>query len=237
MKIINQEQFLQYNIIEYDIVSSTMIVAKDFPENTVIVAQKQESGRGKGNRIWNSDNNNNLYFSLNIKADKNHLDYSQLSFIASLAMRYSIKEYDKNNNSIISKWPNDVLINEKKVCGILLEFDQSKKILDIGIGVNIDCCPNNVLFKATSLKNENIIVTKYDILKFFLKNFTFLLKEWETEGFSIIREKWLQDCYKLKQEIEVNGNRGIFEDIDKDGTLIMTLPNGQKYYVKSGDVF
>ena len=93
MKTINQEQFLQHNIIEYDIVSSTMIVAKDFPENTVIVAQKQESGRGKGNRIWNSDNNNNLYFSLNINADKNHLDYSQLSFIASLAMRYSIKEY------------------------------------------------------------------------------------------------------------------------------------------------
>ncbi len=237
MKIINQERFLNYNIVEFDIVNSTMIIAKDFPENTVIVAKQQEHARGKGDRVWNAENNENLYFSLNIKANKEHLDYSQLSFVASLAMRQSIQEYDKNKNSIVSKWPNDILINSKKCCGILLELDHLTKILDIGIGVNITFYPENTMFKATSLKKEEIITNRYNLLKSFLNNFSFLLKEWESQGFSPIREKWLKNCYRLHQEIEVNNKKGIFDDIDKDGTLIMTLLNGKKYFVKSGDVF
>lgn len=237
MKIINQEKFLTYNIIEYDIVDSTMIVAKNFSENTIIIAQQQEKARGKGDRVWNAENNNNLYFSLNLKANKEILDYSQLSFVSSVAMRQAIKEYDKNNNSIVSKWPNDILINGKKTCGILLEFDFSTKMLCIGIGVNVSFYPENTMFRATSLKKEEIIVDKYSLLKSFLNNFTFLLKEWESYGFTPIRAKWLENCYKLHQEIEVNKQKGIFEDIDKDGTLIMTLQNKKKYFVKSGDVF
>lgn len=237
MNLINQEKFQNYDIIEYDVVDSTMNVIKNFPENTIIIAQKQEKGRGKGNRIWNSENNNNLYFSLIIKANKTNLDYSQLSFVVSIAMRQAIKTFDKKNNNIISKWPNDILINEKKVCGILLEFDYSTKNLIIGCGVNIDSFPNTAMFKATSLKNEEIFTNKYNILKEFLKNFDFLLKKWEIEGFSPIRELWLKNCYKLNKEILVNEQSGIFIDIDNEGTLIMKLSNGKEIYIKSGDVF
>ena len=237
MQIVNQRSYLNYNIIEYDIVSSTMDVIKDFAENTVIVAQKQENSRGKAGRVWQSQNGDNLYFSLNLLADKKNLDYSQLSFVSSVAMRQAIKEYDKNNNLIVSKWPNDILINNKKTTGILLEFDYMTKILIIGIGVNINFFPDNTMFKATSLKQENIIVNRYDLLKSFLKNFNFLFKQWEQNGFEIIRDKWLESCYKLNQEIEVNSQKGIFKDIDRDGTLILELDNGENIFVRSGDVF
>ena len=136
MNIIKEEKFLNYDIIEYDVVDTTMNVAKNFKAKTIIIAQKQTSGKGKGNRVWNSENNNNLYFSLIIEANNNKLDYSQVSFITSVAMRYAISEFDNKNNSIISKWPNDILINNKKAVGILLEFDNNKLIIKSIIGKN-----------------------------------------------------------------------------------------------------
>ena len=195
MNIIKEEKFLNYDIIEYDVIDTTMNIAKNFKAKTIIIAQKQTSGKGKGNRVWNSENNNNLYFSLIIEANNNKLDYRQVSFITSVAMRYAISEFDNKNNSIISKWPNDILINNKKAVGILLEFDNNKLI--IGPGVNINFFPDNVNFNATSLKNEGIIVDKYTLLKRFLANFDYLFKEWEQNGFSSIRMKWLKSSYKL----------------------------------------
>ena len=156
--MLNQTQFLDFDIIEFDCVDSTMIESKKFPIN-------------KGNRIWVSEKNNNLYFSLKIKANKKRLDYSQLSFLCGLAMKNAIEKYDKNNNSINLKWPNDILINSKKVCGILLEFDYLLKELIIGIGVNIDSFPQtNTIFNATSLLNEGIKLDRILLLKDFQKH-------------------------------------------------------------------
>ena len=238
MNIINQKTYGKYNIFEYDVVDSTMNVIKTFQENTVIVAQKQESGKGKTGRVWNSENTGNLYFSIIKKTNKTNLDYSQLSFTSSIAMRQSIAKY-ANNHSIkfISKWPNDILINNKKCCGILLQFERSTNDIIIGIGVNINTYPETANFTATSLKNENIIANKYEILEEFLKNFDFLVSEWENQGFAPIREKWLKNCYKLNEKITVNNTDGIFKNIDKDGTLVIELNNGEFSYIKSGDVF
>jgi len=237
MILLNQEKFYSYNIIEYDVVDSTMNVVKNFLPNTVVIARKQEKGRGKGNRVWNSENNDNLYFSLLIKADKIKLDYSQLSFVVSIAMRRAIKTFDRKNNNVVSKWPNDILINEKKVCGILLEFDYSTKNLVIGCGVNVDSSPVSAIFKATSLKSEGILVDRYEVLKEFLNNFDLLVKIWESEGFAPIRDLWIEHCYRLNEEIVVNEIKGIFTDIDTDGTLILKMENGELIYIKSGDVF
>lgn len=234
--IIGNFNHLKYNVIEYDSVDSTMIEVKKFPENSVVIAKRQENGKGKGDRVWDSSSNNNLYFSLCIATDEKR-DYSQLSFLSSVAMRYAILKFKNSGSSLLSKWPNDVLINEKKVCGILLEHDCSNNILVIGIGVNIDYFPEGAMFKATSLKNEGIVTDKYSILREFLNNFDNLFNEWRLSGFSLIREKWLSDCYKLNQEIEVDCQRGVFDGIDKDGTLIMRLMDGSVKQIKSGDIF
>ncbi|HSQ97478.1 MAG TPA: biotin--[acetyl-CoA-carboxylase] ligase [Rickettsiales bacterium] len=234
-KIINQTQFLNFGIIEFDCVSSTMIIAKDFNENTVIIAQSQSNGKGKTNRLWNSENNGNLYFSFSLNGNNERLDYSQLSFLSGVAMREAILNFNINN-SILLKWPNDILINQKKCCGILLEFDTLSKKLVIGIGVNIKEFPTNVMFNSTSLLKENIIVEKYELLKEFLKNFDYLFNEWQKTGFSTIREKWINNCYKLGQTIKVNEKEGVFEDFDKDGTLILRTIDGV-LHIKSGDIF
>lgn len=234
-KIINQTQFLNYDIIEFDCVDSTMNVVKNFSANTIVVAQSQSNGKGKSDRVWSSENNGNLYFSVLLNASDDKLNYSQLSFLSGLAMREAIASFDIKN-SILLKWPNDILINEKKCCGILLEFDLLSKKLVIGIGVNIKTYPINTMFNATALSNESIDVERYNLLKEFLNNFNRLFDEWKKYGFSVIREKWLKNCYKLNQKIKVNEVEGIFKDLDKDGTLILETKD-KILYVKSGDIF
>jgi len=234
-RIINQIQFLKYDLIEFDCVDSTMNVAKTFPSNSVVIAQSQSNGKGKSSRVWSSENNGNLYFSLILNANDDKLNYSQLSFLSGLAMREAIEKFNKSN-SILLKWPNDILINEKKCCGILLEFDLLSKNLVIGIGVNIKTYPTNTMLNATALAIENINVERYNLLKEFLSNFNYFFDEWKRYGFSVIREKWIKNCYKLGKTIKVNEIEGIFKDLDKDGTLILETKN-EVLYIKSGDIF
>lgn len=238
MKILNQTKYLSYDIIEYDVVDSTMNVVKNYADRTVVIANRQENGRGKADRKWSSDDSSNLYASIMLNADNEGLDYSQLSFLTGVAIRDTIKSLNtKKDNKIVSKWPNDVLINDKKVDGLLLEFDIMNKNLVIGFGININTYPTNTIFPATSLLNEGIITEKYEFLKAFLENFSYLLSLWLDVGFSIIREKWLGGCYRLGEEIKVDNQVGIFETLDNDGTLILKLPNGEIRAIKSGDIF
>jgi BirA family biotin operon repressor/biotin-[acetyl-CoA-carboxylase] ligase len=203
-----------------------MLKIKEHKKNCVVVAQSQTKGRGKEKRIWNSENNGNLYFSLLIETNKRQ-DYSQLSFLSSVAMRNTIQ-------NAVSKWPNDVLLNNKKFCGILLEFDGDNLI--IGCGVNIIFHPNDTNFPATDLKSEGIIVDKYKILKDFLLNFDNLREIWEKEGFNPIKEKWLEACYNLNKKIIVNGEEGIFLGINEAGSLLLKIDKKIKY-INSGDIF
>lgn len=237
MNVINETNHLGYKIFEFDVVDSTMITVKKFKENTVVIAKQQNNGRGKSDRIWTSENNGNLYFSLLIKAEKKELDYSQLSFLTSVALRQAMESFNQVDNKIVSKWPNDILINNKKVCGVLLEFDFSLKNLIIGIGVNINNFPENTIFTATSLKDEGIFIEKYQLLKEFLNNFDSLFNEWKTSGFSKIITKWLSSCYRLGKNIKVNNINGTFKNIDEDGTLILETEDNKTLYVKSGDIF
>ncbi|MDR2527205.1 MAG: biotin--[acetyl-CoA-carboxylase] ligase [Rickettsiales bacterium] len=224
--LLKQEKYLNYNILEFDILDTTINKIKEFPINTIVVANSQMNGKGKGDRVWISDDSGNLYFSMSLKIDKN-LDYSQVSFIASIAMRENIK------NSV-SKWPNDILINNKKCCGILLTNDVN---LIVSAGVNINTYPiNNTNFKATSLKEYGIIIDKIDLLKKFLSAFNYYYNIWIEHGFAIIRSKWLEKCYNLNSKISINDREGIFLDIDINGNLLFKI-DGEIQKISSGDIF
>ena len=239
--IVNQEKYLKYDIIEFDSVDSTMNVIKDYPFNTIINAREQTAGRGKGNRNWNSENNGNLYPTIKIEMNNKNLDYNLLVFVVNISLRETFEKYNKTNNKIVSKWPNDVLINDKKVSGTLLEI--TKKSLIIGVGINIETYPNNVIlnkldstYMATSLKENNIIINKYEILKLFLKNFNDLKEEWEKNGFKTIKNKFLIKSHKFNEEIEVNGKIGIFKNLDENGNLILENKDGKFIYISTTEI-
>lgn len=233
--------FTEKNIIHLIETSSTMDDVKKYPLNTVVYADMQNKARGKSDRVWKCKDGN-LYFSFSIDSSKQNLNYFNLSFLSAYCMLEAIKFFDKKNNLIQVKWPNDILINNKKCVGILLENDFKTKMLVVGIGVNINYFPQlNTIFEATSLENEGIFANKKELLLKFLEIFDYYYMDWLENGFEKIHKKWLENAYNYKDEIKVKITEdkyivGIFDDFDNDGTLSLKLDD-KHIKITSGEIY
>ena len=120
---------------------------------TFVVTDYQTNGKGRNDRVWSSEEGKNLMFSFLIKDQDLLKKYSALSIISAVEVAKVLEEYQIKGVSI--KWPNDVLINDKKVCGILLE-GQILEYLVVGIGLNVNqkVFPEGLRRPATSLSLE-----------------------------------------------------------------------------------
>lgn len=120
---------------------------------TFVVTDYQTNGKGRNDRVWSSEEGKNLMFSFLIKDQDLLKKYSTLSIISAVEVAKVLEEYQIKGVSI--KWPNDVLINDKKVCGILLE-GQILEYLVVGIGLNVNqkVFPEGLRRPATSLSLE-----------------------------------------------------------------------------------
>ena len=231
----------KYNIVHKKVVSSTMDEVKNYVNNTLLFADMQTAGRGKGDRVWVSEENLNLYMSLVINATEPDINYSNFSFLSSVCVVESLNNFTENLN-VQTKWPNDVLINQKKVSGILLEFDLNKGILVIGIGVNLFSYPENAMFTATSVKNEGFSIERMEFINFFLERFDYYSNDLKNNGFKKIHDIWLKNSYNYKKKIIVKNNKydnvsGVFEEFDLDGTLFLKEESGNIIKIVSGDIF
>jgi BirA family biotin operon repressor/biotin-[acetyl-CoA-carboxylase] ligase len=232
-----------FKVYFFDEVTSTMDIIKSYPVNSVIIAKKQTRGRGKQDRVWISDESENLYMSLSVSIDDNRSNYTNFVFLTTVAMTRTLEKLVQKKLDIKIKWPNDILVNDKKVCGILMEADSQKDILVIGIGLNIDSYPESteaILFNATSLLAEGFPIKRDTIVDKFLEMFELYINNLNTYGFGTIREEWLKYSYNLGKKIVVRANSteitGIFEDLDPSGSLVLGGDSG-KIFIDSGDVF
>lgn len=200
-------------------------------QNQVIVADVQTGGKGRLGRNWVSPAGN-LYFSIILKNPKN-TDSSNLSFVAAVAFGESL-----NSKNIKYKWPNDILLEEKKIAGILLEKDRDFVV--IGVGVNLISNPDKTNYPASNLQDCGVICKKDDLLKQFLDNFSDLYQKWQDFGFTPIRNSWLAKAWNIDKEINVNlaskSAKGIFKDLDQSGNLILNV-NNQDLSIASGEIF
>jgi BirA family biotin operon repressor/biotin-[acetyl-CoA-carboxylase] ligase len=211
--------------------------------NHVIVAKQQTLGHGRYGRDWNSPKGN-LYFSLILRPDRKLEDPSLLSFIAAVSLSQSILNLDSSVN-IAHKWPNDILINDKKVAGILLKSSgehNKKDFIIIGIGVNINSHPKDTVFTATDLKSEKIDDLELDkILKIFLDNFNNFYHKYLDFGFDPIRNIWLKNAFKLGKTIVAKTQSqkvtGKFKDLNNSGNLILEDDNKDIKIISSAEIF
>ena len=228
----------QFTFIHLQEVSSTMDVIKQYENNTVLLADSQTAGRGKTGRKWESPQSNNIYISFKIK-DIGENSYCYV-FVLSLVILKSIKHFFPQAQLQL-KWPNDVLLNEKKIAGTLIERDLTKGELITGTGLNVDFSPENTLFTATNLKQENLIIDKITLVKQVIKE----MEQYTNQNinFSSVIQEWLKYGYNLGKTITVknvdNSSKtitGIFKTIDNSGNLILQTENKlEKIFV--GDVF
>lgn len=238
------------NLIHFASVESTNDTAKQLAANgaksgTLVWADEQTRGRGRGGHDWHSPPGN-LYTTIILRPGKPAQETAGLSFIAALAIGDAVQEHLPHNATLSLKWPNDVLINGKKVAGILLESatvgDGDVKWVIVGCGVNVATYPELQGNGATSLANVGCDkVNIGSLLETYIQHLFFWEKQWQMCGFSPIRTAWLQRATGIGKRVRVrlNGNEfeGLFTDMDASGALLVELPDGRVRRVTAGEVF
>jgi len=238
-------RFIGQRVFYYPQVTSTMEVARQktrqgAAEGTVIIAEEQTAGKGRMRRPWLTLGGN-VALSIILYPEVLHLPY--LIMLASLAVVHSIEKITGLEPQI--KWPNDVLVNNKKVCGILIESDVRKQevasaIIGIGINVNLKLadCPELIPI-ATSLADESgKDVPRADLIRHLLV---------ETERLYLtlpvgeaVYQEWRNRLVTLGRRVQVSSGKaileGIAESVAQDGSLSLRHLNGSSTKIIAGDV-
>ena len=210
---------------------------------TVVLAEKQTSGKGRKDRVWYSAPDSNLTFSILLTKDKFLTSNSSLiNFAASLAVAFSIDNLYQLKTEL--KWPNDVLLDGKKTSGILIEStSQGNKIerFVVGIGVNVNqpSFQGTFNYPPTSIRIElGRNVERERFLAEILNNFELLLEKIKSNKNEVIND-WKSKCKMIGEKISVVENDsekfGIFYDIDEEGFLLLKTRDGIEK-VHYGDV-
>jgi len=207
---------------------------------TLVWAAEQTAGRGRRGRVWQSPPGN-LYLSLIARPRCPPLQAGQLGFVAALALGDALHALRLAPRY---KWPNDVLVNGRKVAGVLLETETPAAggvdFVVIGVGVNIAVAPGDVEFPATSLAVEGVAATPAGLLAVFAVNFARWEQRWRADGFAPLRAAWLAGAAGLGEEIRVRLPRqtlyGRFRDLDDDGALLLDAADGPRR-IAAGEVF
>lgn len=210
---------------------------------TVVFAEKQTKGRGRKDRVWYSVPEANLTFSVLLTKNKILNKYSSLiNFAASLAVSVSIENLFQLRTDL--KWPNDVLIDNKKTSGILIEsLSQGSSIerLVVGIGVNVNqnSFQGTFNYPPTSIRIElGKEVEREKLLAEILNNFEFMIDKLKSDSEEVI-EDWKSKCRMIGERISISDSGiekfGIFDDIDSNGFLLLKTKDGIEK-IHAGDV-
>jgi BirA family biotin operon repressor/biotin-[acetyl-CoA-carboxylase] ligase len=236
--------------INFEETPSTNIYALENIENlndrTVIFADRQTQGRGRFDRVWESGNNSNLYFSIVLKPtnsiDKN-LPLANLTQYMSLVLCRVLDSYGVQSQI---KWPNDVLIEGKKVAGILAETSikgQIFKGLVVGVGVNLNSTKEeirNINQPATSLNLElGQDIDKRIFFNCLIEAFFEGYDEFLESGFALIKNDYVQKCFFIGSQIKINEISQSYDamanGINDDGTLNIKIDETEKN-ISVGDI-
>lgn len=198
-------------------------------DGTVVVAESQTAGRGRQGRSWHSAPGLGLWFSVAFEGA-----VPGLSFAAALAVRDALPPYCEPT----LKWPNDVLIGGKKVCGILVEHRRNCTALGIGINVHHrpEDFPEALREVASSLEAATgHAFTRTDVLRDVLTHLDRNVKVLRDGGYERIRRAWAEACDMRGRQILCGDTFGVVSEIDGQGALIVVTPHGEQRIV-SGEI-
>jgi len=215
-------------------------------EGTVVIAETQTKGRGRLGREWISPTGG-LWFSLILRPKLRPAEAVKLTFVAGLAVAKVLRE--TFGLDVETKWPNDVLVNGKKICGILTEMNTTGETVNfvvVGVGVNSNfnaekVFPEELTKVTTSLESElGRKVQLEELLKGLLERLENLYELFIKEGFNPVLEEWKGHAGFLGRRVEVTSPTerlsGLALDVDHDGALVIRLKNERTRRIFVGDV-
>lgn len=249
LKKIRRTKWAGTEIFCYPVLDSTNTKAKQlaeegYPAGTLVVAEKQEAGRGRRGRNWESFKGAGIFMTLVLKPEINPNNASMLTLVAALAVSGAITKCTGRPAGI--KWPNDIVMNGKKVCGILTEMSAQVDYINhvvVGIGINVhnENFPDEISHMATSLYLETgrhfeRAVLIEEILEQFENYYEAFL---ETEDLSGLVKEYNSHLVNMRQQVRVIDPKEPFEGramgITSRGELIVDTWESRRL-VSAGEV-
>ncbi|GAB3802478.1 biotin--[acetyl-CoA-carboxylase] ligase [Virgibacillus kimchii] len=239
-------------LIHEETVTSTQHIAHEAarnhaPHGTVVIADEQIEGKGRMNRPWHSARNKGLWLSIILRPDIQPQLAPQLTLLTATVLADSIKKHTQIKPMI--KWPNDVLINEKKCAGILTEMQAEQdriQYIVIGIGLNVNQeaeeLNGNIIEKqATSLKEASGQHWPLrDVFQNMLTTFEKAYNSYMENGFAGVKKKWESYGFKLGQKIQIKTMNesweALFKGISDDGALVIEEKDGKLTTLYSAEI-
>ncbi|MFH1395734.1 MAG: biotin--[acetyl-CoA-carboxylase] ligase [Candidatus Omnitrophota bacterium] len=235
------------NVFHYDSISSTNdkayeLAEKGEPEGSLVIAESQTCGKGRLGRKWVSPDGKGIYFSLILRPDMEIDRIPVITLVTAISVHRTIKKMCGITAGI--KWPNDILINGRKVCGILTEMKAQPDMVDfliVGVGLNINAEKKQIPAEAVSLKDESgRHINRTDFLKCLLEEIEKDYIKIKREGFYALRDECKKLSTVIDKQIKIREHHRLTEgtavDIDERGALVVRTKKGELKRVFSGDV-
>lgn len=240
-------KILGQKIIHYETTETTMRPAfecglKDEDEGVLIVAETQTKGKGRMGRSWVSPKSKGIYASLLLRPPFHPTDVAKLTLMSAVAMAEAVQKVADVSAKI--KWPNDVLVDGKKLAGILTEMDaemERVKFVVVGFGINVNTPESALPEGSVSLKQlTGQSVSRIQLLQEILWSLETWYLNIKKNGFNPVLKRWKELTSTLGSKVKVveSGQSivGTAEDIDDYGGLLIRLNSGKLIRRMSGDV-
>ena len=243
-------QYIGKELYVFKEVASTNTVAKflsmhNVANGTVVISEKQTQAKGRSGKSWESPLGG-VWLSIILKPNVDQSKFPMITLATGVAVAKTLEKIGVEEPEI--KWPNDIMINGKKICGILTEaiakFNTVENvIIGVGIDANLDVSqfPKELQAGTTTLKeelkrqgNENLLI------KIFLEEFEKISELFNHEGYEVILKEWRKRSYSIGKIVEVREPFNTYYDgyvvgINKEGALIVEKIDGTLKKVISGE--
>jgi BirA family biotin operon repressor/biotin-[acetyl-CoA-carboxylase] ligase len=246
-KVIGRE-VVAYKKIDSTNDTAYELAEKGVKEGMVIVAEEQVKGKGRHGRAWISPPKGGVYLSVILRPTIAPSEIPKITLLAAVAVAQALRRMCGLDVSI--KWPNDILMDGRKLCGILTEMKAEQDRVDflvVGIGINVATPIRSLPKGASSIKEELAKsgrgaedVSRVELTRKILEEFEKYYMILEKEGFAPIIDAWKSLSAMLGSRIKVILQNRTFEGnahtIDPDGCLVVRLDSGVLEKVSSGDI-
>lgn len=212
------------------------LAASGAPEGCWLRAERQTAGRGRQGRAWVSDTGN-VYASTLVRLRPSDPIAPTLALVAAVALEEAVRIF---HDGATIKWPNDLLLGNAKLAGILLE--RADDAVVIGFGVNLAHHPDLPDRPTTSLAAHGTIVDPAIFVEVLAESVARWIARWRGEGLAPVRARWLDRAHPKGTALTArlpDGTRedGLFDGLDANGALILRLAGGETRVIHAADVF